>query len=124
MPLPKTMRAVVIHRHGGPEVLTLEREWPRPVAGPGEIVVAVKACALNYLDIFTREGMPGEATPLPHITGGDGAGLVPEVGPGAHRSLLRGRVPLHPHRGCRRRPDFLERQDPPHMHRPHLARTG
>jgi len=58
MTLPKTMRAVVIHHHGGPEVLTLEREWPRPVAGPGEIVVAVKACALNYLDIFTREGMP------------------------------------------------------------------
>src|SRR5881409_3337181 len=76
MTLPKTMRAVVIHRHGGPEVLTLEREWPRPVAGPGEIVVAVKACALNYLDIFTREGMPGEPTPLPHITGGDVAGIV------------------------------------------------
>src|SRR2546428_829605 len=70
------MRAVVIHRHGGPDVLTLERDWPHPVAGPGEIVVRVSACALNYLDIFTREGMPGEPTPLPHITGaGGGVGL-------------------------------------------------
>ena len=74
------MRAIVIHRHGGPEVLTLEATWPDPVAGPGEIVVQVKACALNFLDIFTREGMPGEPTPLPHITGGDIAGVVVQVG--------------------------------------------
>ena len=64
------MRARVMHRHGGPEVLTLEPAWPRPEAGPGEIVVRVAACALNYLDVFTREGMPGEPTPLPHIEGG------------------------------------------------------
>jgi len=73
MTLPKTMRAVVIHRHGGPEVLTLEREWPRPVAGPGEIVVAAKACALNYLDIFTREDMPEQPKPHQHMTDGDDA---------------------------------------------------
>ncbi len=75
------MRAMVMHRHGGPEVLTLERAWPRPEPGPGEILVEVRACALNFLDIFTREGMPGEPTPLPHITGGDIAGVVAAVGP-------------------------------------------
>jgi NADPH:quinone reductase-like Zn-dependent oxidoreductase len=100
--LAKTMRAMVIHRHGGPEVLTLEREWPRPVAGPGEIVVAVKACALNYLDIFTREGMPGEPTPLPHITGGDVAGVVAETGPGVDRPAVGDRVLLNPNWGCGR----------------------
>ena len=76
------MRAMVIHRHGGPEVLTLETSWPDPLAGPGEMVVRVHACALNPLDIFTREGMPGEPTPLPHITGGDIAGVVHSVGSG------------------------------------------
>ena len=67
---------MVIHRHGGPEVLTYEPAWPDPVAGPAEMVVRVHACALNPLDVFTREGMPGEPTPLPHITGGDIAGVV------------------------------------------------
>jgi len=95
-----TMRAVVIHRHGGPEVLTFERAWPRPAAGPGEIVVQVHACALNYLDIFTREGMPGEPTPLPHITGGDVAGVVAEVGPAVATPNVGDRVLLDPSWGC------------------------
>ena len=100
--LPDTMRAIVIHRHGGPEVLTLERAWPRPVARAGEIVVAVKACALNYLDIFTRDGMPGEPTPLPHITGGDVAGIVAETGPGVAEPAIGARVLLNPSWGCGR----------------------
>ena len=94
------MRAMVIHRHGGPEVLTLEPSWPDPVPGPGEIVVRVKACALNPLDIFTREGMPGEPTPLPHITGGDIAGVVAARGPGVERPALGDRVVLNPNWGC------------------------
>src|SRR5262245_44314581 len=100
--LPKTMRAMVIHHHGGPDVLTLEREWPRPVARAGEIVVAVKACGLNYLDIFTRDGMPGEPTPLPHITGGDIAGIVAETGPGVDQPAVGARVLLNPSWGCGR----------------------
>ena len=100
MTLPATMRAMVMHRHGGPEVLTLETAWPRPVAGAGEIVVRVKACALNFLDIFTRDGMPGEPTPLPHITGGDVAGIVVEVGPGVAWPPVGERVLLNPNWGC------------------------
>ena len=100
MTLPATMRAMVMHRHGGPEVLTLETAWPRPVAGAGEIVVRVKACALNYLDIFTRDGMPGEPTPLPHITGGDVAGIVAEVGAGVTWPPVGERVLLNPNWGC------------------------
>jgi NADPH:quinone reductase-like Zn-dependent oxidoreductase len=94
------MRALVMHRHGGPEVLTLERDWPDPIAGPGEIVVTVRACALNFLDIFTREGMPGEPTPLPHITGGDIAGIVLAVGEDVTNCLVGDRVVLNPAWGC------------------------
>ncbi len=96
------MRASVIHRHGGPEVLTLERDWPEPVPGPGEIVVRVRACALNFLDVFTREGMPGEPTPLPHITGGDVAGVVAAVGPDVMAPKAGDRVVLNPSWGCGR----------------------
>jgi NADPH:quinone reductase-like Zn-dependent oxidoreductase len=94
------MRAVVIHRHGGPEVLTLEPAWPAPVAGPGDVVVRVMACALNFLDVFTRQGMPGEPTPLPHITGGDVAGVVETVGPGVTQPRVGDRVVLNPSWGC------------------------
>jgi len=55
-------------------------EVPDPVAGPGEIVVRVKACALNYLDIWERRGLPGVPIPLPHISGSDVAGIVETVG--------------------------------------------
>lgn len=96
------MRAMVIHRHGGPEVLTHEPEWPEPVAGPGEIVVRVRACALNPLDVFTREGMPGEPTPLPHITGGDIAGVVETTGAGVATPRVGDRVMLNPSWGCGR----------------------
>ena len=98
--MTKTMRAMVMHRHGGPEVLTLEREWPRPEPGPGEILVEVHACALNYLDIFTREGMPGEPTPLPHITGGDVAGVVAAVGAGVRGPRSARASLLDPSWGC------------------------
>jgi NADPH:quinone reductase-like Zn-dependent oxidoreductase len=94
------MRAVVLHRHGGPEVLTLEPDWPRPEPAAGEIRVQVKACALNFLDIFTREGMPGEPTPLPHITGGDIAGVVESLGPGVESPAVGTRVLLDPAWGC------------------------
>ncbi len=73
------MRAAVIHEHGGLDRLAVE-EFPEPVLGPGDVLVEVKACALNYLDIFTRRGMPGIKVPMPMITGGDIAGAVSEVG--------------------------------------------
>ncbi len=90
------MRALVFHQHGGPEVLTVEEAWPRPVPGPGEVLVRIHACALNYLDIFVRRGMPAKKTELPHISGGDGAGIVDEVGPGVAAAHLRQRVLIDP----------------------------
>jgi len=115
----ETMRALVMHRHGGPEVLTLEEHWPRPEPRAGEILVAVKACALNFLDIFTREGMPGEPTPLPHITGGDIAGVVHAAGPDVVSPAIGDRVLVNPFWGCRAC-EYCRGGDSPLCLRPHM----
>ncbi len=75
------MKAVRFHKHGGPEKLVYE-DAPDPVPGPGEILVRVKACALNFLDIWERRGLPGISIPLPHIPGSDVSGVVERLGPG------------------------------------------
>ncbi|HEX7052041.1 MAG TPA: zinc-binding dehydrogenase [Longimicrobiales bacterium] len=74
-----TMKAAIFHENGGPEVLRVE-EVERPVPGPGEVLVQVKAAALNHLDLWVRRGLPVEV-PMPHIGGSDIAGVVAEVGP-------------------------------------------
>lgn len=74
------MQAAVIREHGGPDHLVVE-SIERPEPGPGEALIRVGACALNHLDIFVREGMPGLPVPLPHISGGDIAGWVEALGP-------------------------------------------
>ncbi len=76
-----TMRAVVVPRHGGPEVLEVV-ERPIPIPGPGEVLVAVRAAGLNHLDTFVRRGMPGITLPLPMIPGSDAAGVIAALGPG------------------------------------------
>ncbi len=75
------MRAVYFESHGGPEVLKVGT-LPDPIPGPGEVRVRVQAVALNYLDIWTRRGLPGIPIPLPHVGGSDVAGVVDRVGPG------------------------------------------
>jgi len=74
------MRAVVVPRHGGPEVLEMV-EHPIPTPGPGEVLVAVRAAGLNHLDTFVRRGMPGITLPLPMIPGSDAAGVIAALGP-------------------------------------------
>ncbi len=71
------MKAVRIHQFGGPEVLTYE-EVPDPKPRPDQVLVRVRACALNHLDIWVRKGLPG--VKLPHILGSDIAGEVAEIG--------------------------------------------
>jgi alcohol dehydrogenase len=75
------MKAVFFDRHGGPEVLRYG-DFPDPVPGAGEVRVRVRACSLNYLDVFSRRGMPGIKIELPGITGGDCAGAVDALGAG------------------------------------------
>ena len=73
------MKAVIFKQHGGPEVLEYT-EVPEPTIKSNEVLVEVKACALNHLDIWARVGLPGIDIPLPHILGNDIAGVVRDVG--------------------------------------------
>jgi NADPH:quinone reductase-like Zn-dependent oxidoreductase len=73
------MKAVVFNQHGGPEVLEYT-DAPDPTIKANEVLVEVKACALNHLDVWVRGGLPGIEIPLPHILGNDIAGVVREVG--------------------------------------------
>ena len=73
------MKAAIFKQHGGPEVLEYA-DVPDPRIRADEVLIEVKACALNHLDIFVRGGLPGIEIPLPHILGNDIAGVVREVG--------------------------------------------
>jgi NADPH:quinone reductase-like Zn-dependent oxidoreductase len=88
------VKAIRFHQHGGPEVLRYE-DAPTPEPGPGEVLVALRAAALNHLDIFTRSGGVPKV-PLPHIGGADGAGLVAANGSGASRYPVGTRVFFDP----------------------------
>ena len=81
------MKAVRFHEHGGLDVLRYE-DAPEPKINPNEVLVKVKACALNHLDLWLRAGGRAWKLPMPHILGSDIAGEVVEVG-----SLVEGRKP-------------------------------
>jgi NADPH:quinone reductase-like Zn-dependent oxidoreductase len=87
------VRAVRIHEDGGPEVLVLE-EAPDPVPGHGEILVRLRASALNHLDIWIRKGLP--SVPKPRILGADGAGVVESLGDGVGGFEPGERVVINP----------------------------
>lgn len=74
------MRALVLTAHGGNEALVLDPHYPDPAPGPGEVVLRVRACALNYHDVFTRNGMPGIKVPIPLVIGIDVAGEIAAIG--------------------------------------------
>ena len=74
------MKALCFHEHGGPEVLQVA-DVPEPEPGPGQVLVRVRACALNHLDIWVRRGWPGLKLEMPHWTGADVAGEVAALGP-------------------------------------------
>ncbi|MBI2883635.1 MAG: zinc-binding dehydrogenase [Candidatus Methylomirabilis oxyfera] len=93
------MKAVRFHEHGGPEVLKYE-DAPDPIIAPHEVLVKVKACALNHLDLWCRKGMLGMQIPLPHISGSDVAGEVAAVGSVATRITLGQRVVVSPGVSC------------------------
>ncbi len=93
------MKAVLFREHGGPEKLSYE-EMPRPQIGPQEVLIRVKACALNHLDIWVRQGSPAYPIPLPHVLGSDVAGLVEEVGSQVERVKVWDRVFVSPGISC------------------------
>ena len=72
--MPETMKAVVMHEPGGPEVLKLESR-PVPTPKPGEVLIRVKAFGLNRSELFTRQGL-SPTVKLPRILGIEATGLV------------------------------------------------
>ena len=72
------MKANLFRQHGGPEVLEYT-DFPAPEPKPGEVLVRLRAAALNRMDVMVRNGWPGLKLELPHINGADGAGEVVEV---------------------------------------------
>ena len=93
------MKAVRIHQFGGPEVLTYE-EVADPKARKDQVLIRVRACALNHLDLWVRKGLPG--VPLPHILGSDIAGEIVEVGEYVNGFKPGQRVLLAPMHFCNR----------------------
>lgn len=74
------MKALCFYEHGGPEVIRYD-DVPEPTPGPGQVLVQVKACAINHLDIWVRRGWPGLELEMPHWGGSDIAGVVAGLGP-------------------------------------------
>jgi NADPH:quinone reductase-like Zn-dependent oxidoreductase len=73
------VKAIRFQQHGGPDVLKYA-DAPDPVVRPNEVLVRVRACALNHLDLWVRQGIPGVPIPLPHIPGSDVAGEIVHIG--------------------------------------------
>ena len=79
------MRALVCRSLSGPQGLQLVHDWPEPVAGPGEVLIAVKAAALNFPDVLMTRGLYQERPPLPFVPGLELSGVVLAVGEGVVR---------------------------------------
>ncbi|MFK7763358.1 MAG: zinc-binding dehydrogenase [Roseobacter sp.] len=90
------MKAQVLHQHGTTEDLSYHVDYADPQPGLGEVLIEIKACALNYHDIFTMRGMPGIKVPLPVIMGIDAAGVVAEIGEGVSAWSQGDRVLIDP----------------------------
>lgn len=78
------MKAIQVHRFGGPEVLELH-EIPTPKPAPGQILVRVHAAGVNPYDTYMRNGTYAVKPPLPYIPGSDAAGTVEAVGEGVKK---------------------------------------
>jgi len=95
-----TMRAVRLHDVNGHSELRLDEAVDIPRPGPDEVLLAVRACGLNQVDLLTRNGQTPAAIPLPHISGTEVAGDVVEVGEGVAQWTVGDRVVLDPILSC------------------------
>lgn len=90
------MRAAVVREHGSLDNILLEDDFPEPALQPDWVRVAVRACSINYHDIFSRRGMPGITLPLPLVIGSDIAGEVVELGANVTNAAVGDRVLIDP----------------------------
>jgi NADPH:quinone reductase-like Zn-dependent oxidoreductase len=95
------MKAAYIEGHGSIEQIKVG-EVATPAPGPGEVRVAMKAAALNHLDLFVLGGIPGLELPMPHVLGADGAGVIDAVGEGVAGWEPDHEVILNPGMWCNR----------------------
>ena len=93
------MKAIGIHAHGELDQLA-QLDIPEPAPAPGEVIVRVRAAALNHLDIWMRKGRAGVALPLPHVLGSDAAGTVHALGAGVSDWNEGDEVVLNPGLDC------------------------
>lgn len=105
------MKAVVLTAFGGPENLQ-PAVLPDPVPGPGEVLLRVRACALNHLDLWIRGGLPSAKIKLPFVLGCDVAGEVAALGPGVTGVAAGARCAVHPGRACGACPACREGREP------------
>src|SRR5262244_2658585 len=105
-----TMKAVVFREHGGPERLDLA-EMPVPAITSTGILVEIRACALNHLDLWTLRGLPGLKIKLPHVLGNDISGRIKEIGREVSHLAVGDRVILAPGLSCGHCAQCLSGQD-------------
>jgi NADPH:quinone reductase-like Zn-dependent oxidoreductase len=106
----RPMKAALFRQFGGPEVMEVS-EVPAPEPGPGEVLVRVRAAALNHMDLWLRRGLPALRTALPHVPGGDICGVVAGLGAGAAGFKEGDRVVVNPGLSCMRCERCLSGED-------------
>ena len=84
------MRALTISANGGLDQLEYRTDLPMPEPGEGEVRIRVTAAALNHLDLFVLEGLPGGKVKAPWVMGADATGVVDAIGPGTKAGVKAG----------------------------------
>ncbi len=93
------MKALAIYEHGGIDKLQIV-DLPKPAIGPNDVLVNVKAVALNHLDLFVRNGSPALKLTMPHIPGSDVSGVIAEIGANVTGLTVGQRVAINPGLSC------------------------
>src|SRR6201993_2931405 len=104
------MKAIVFHQHGDASVLHYT-DVNEPHLRSHEVLVRVRACALNHLDLWVRRGLPGIPVPLPHVPGSDVAGEIAQIGPEVHTLHIGQKVVLAPGVTCGKCPACISGND-------------
>src|SRR3990172_6196605 len=94
------MKAVILNQHGDIDKLQYTENFPKPEIAPNEVLVQVKATALNHLDLWIRSGLPTLKLQMPHILGSDVAGEIVETGDLVENVKTGDKVLLAPGWGC------------------------
>jgi NADPH:quinone reductase-like Zn-dependent oxidoreductase len=94
------VKAVLFQKHGNPDVLSYS-DFPDPSPTPDQILVEIKAVALNHLDLFVRKGVPGLKLKMPHILGSDISGVIADTGENVSSKFEIGqRIVIDPSVSC------------------------